>query len=586
MRSGGLLALVLAIVLGGLGVALGGEPPAPAPARPNILFIALDDLNDWVGCLGGHPQTLTPNLDRLARSGVLFTNAHCAAPQCNPSRSAIFTGVSPHVSGLYDNGQKMREVMPTTEIIPKTLSRQGYQTGGSGKMLHYFIDATSWDTYFPEATGENPFPRTFVPPKRPVSLPVAGPWQYRETDWGAMPVGDAEYGGDSLVSEWVSEWLGRKHESPFFVACGIYRPHEPWFVPAPYFEPFPLDAIQLPPGYRADDLDDLPPEGQRRGPNRYFEHIQKQGQWKQAIQAYLASIHYADAMLGRVLQALEAGPNAKDTIVVLWSDHGWHLGEKEHWQKYTAWRVCTRVPLIVRVPPGVSSLAEGTTPAECDRPVSLVSLFPTLLDLAGLPPEAHHSGPSLVPLLKDPKGAEWPHVAVTFLGDVGSYGLSAQDWRLIHYANGDEELYHIADDPHEWRNLAGDPALAARRAELRLLAPTTFAPKVAPRVESLPELAWHPVTDGQPVPPSRPDGAAFPVSFLNRSKAPVALQWSPPDGGKLKPYGPIPPGGRKSQPTRPGAVWAATDEQGRVLGYFEVGDRTAQAVIPDGAGGR
>ncbi len=328
-------------------------------SRPNVLFIAIDDLNDWTGCLGGHPQAKTPNLDRLAKSGVLFTNAHCPAPACNPSRTAIFTGRSPHRSGLYSNMQKMREVLPDAELIPKTFSKAGYHSSGSGKLLHYFIDAASWDDYFPEAGSENPFPRTLYPDKRPVSLPRGGPWQYVETDWAALDATDEQYGGDYLVAKWVSEQLAREHAKPFFLACGIYRPHEPWFVPKKYFEPFPLATIQLPPGYKEDDLDDLPDEGKRRGPNRYFAHIQKHGQWKQGIQGYLASIYFADTMLGKVIDALEQSPYADNTIVVLWSDHGWHLGEKQHWQKFTGWRACTRVPLIIRVPEGRARFASG-----------------------------------------------------------------------------------------------------------------------------------------------------------------------------------------------------------------------------------
>ena len=403
--------------------------------KPNVLFIAMDDLNDWVGCLGGHPQAMTPNLDRLAAGGVLFTNAHCAAPACNPSRTAIFTGISPHRSGLYQNGQKMRDVLPNAELLPKTFSRAGYWSAGSGKMLHYFIDARSWDEYFPPKDTENPFPRTLYPQKRPLSLPRGGPWQYIETDWGALDATDEEYGGDYSVADWVGKQLARKHERPFFLACGIYRPHEPWFVPKKYFDAFPIDKIQLPPGYRADDLDDLPPEGKRRGPNRYFDHIRKHNQWKPAIQGYLASIYFADTMLGHVLEALEKGPNAENTIVVLWSDHGWHLGEKQHWQKYTGWRVCSRVPLIVKAPKGSDGLTDGTQPAICDRPVSLLSLAPTLLQLCGLPPQQRHDGPSLVPLLADP-GADWPHVALTHLGQAGSFGLSDNRWRYIHYAGG------------------------------------------------------------------------------------------------------------------------------------------------------
>ncbi|MFT5410551.1 MAG: arylsulfatase A-like enzyme, partial [Verrucomicrobiales bacterium] len=373
-----------------------------AVEKPNVLFIALDDLNDWVGCLGGHPQAKTPNLDRLAASGVLFDNAHCPAPACNPSRSAIFTGISPHVSGMYTNGQDMRLVMPNAELIPKYFSRHGYWSGGSGKMLHYFIDARSWDEYYPKKETENPFPPHIDFGKRPKSLPRGGPWQYVETDWHGFEVSDDEFGGDSKVADYVSKQLQREHDQPFFLACGIYRPHEPWFVPQKYFDQFPLDQVQLPPGYKENDLDDLSAYAQKVGKNRYFAHIREQGQWKRGVQAYLASITYADAMLGRVLDALEKSPNRDNTIVVLWSDHGWHLGEKQHWQKFTMWRASTRVPLIMRVPQGVPGLPKGTEPGgRCSRPVNLVSLFSTLTELSGLPPQGSQE-PSLVPLLKDP----------------------------------------------------------------------------------------------------------------------------------------------------------------------------------------
>lgn len=551
--------------------------------RPNILFIAVDDLNDWIGCMGGHSQTITPNFDRLAKSGILFTNAHCPAPACNPSRTAIFTGISPHRSGVYSNGQKMRDVLPKAEIIPKTFTRHGYYSSGSGKMLHYFIDAASWNEYYPEAKKENPFPRTLYPKKRPLSLPRGGPWQYIETDWGPLDATDKQYGGDFLVAKWVGEQLKKKRKQPFFLACGLYRPHEPWFVPKKYFKPFPLDSIKLPPGYKADDLNDLPPQGKRRGPNRYFAHIRKHGQWKRAIQGYLASIHFADAMLGKVLDALEKGPNAKNTIVVLWSDHGWHLGEKQHWQKYTAWRACTRVPLMIRVPKGTPGLPQGTTPATCDKPVNLLSLFPTLLELCGLPAEKYHDGPSLLPLLRDPK-AKWKHVAVTHLGDPGSYGLSGERWRYIHYANGDEELYDFETDRYEWNNLAAKKEHGAKLAELRKLGPKKFAPKPRVKVASLPRLKWHPRSQGA-APPSKPDGATFDVVFINRSSKPVKLFWID-HKGKPKFYKQIAPGKQYRQRTRPGAVWRIADAKDKPLGYFRVGDRTSRAVIRKASGGR
>lgn len=562
-------------------VLLSTVPPKALAAntqRPNILFISVDDLNDWAGCLRGHPQARTPNIDRLAASGMLFTNAHCAAPSCNPSRTAIMTGISPHISGLYENSQKMREILPHAVLLPKYFVNHGYWAGGSGKILHYFIDAQSWDEYYPAKETEDPFPRTLYPEKRPVSLPRGGPWQYVETDWGPLNATDEEFGGDWLVSKWVGEQLRNKHDKPFFLACGIYRPHEPWFVPKKYFDLFPIEDIQLPPGYRADDLEDLPPAGRKLGPNRYFAHIRAHKQWKQAIQGYLASIAFADAMVGRVMEALENGPNRNNTIVVLWSDHGWHLGEKQHWQKFTAWRVCTRVPLIVRVPAGVPGLPQGTQPAStCAKPVNLLSLFPTLTELAGLPQKADNDGPSLVPLLRQPP-ADWPHVSITHLSKPGGYGLSTEHWRYIHYANGDEELYDCARDPYEWTNLADSADHAGKLEELRALGPRTFAPRVPPKDESLPKLKWH-AAGRSPVPASQPDGPTCDIVLFNQRKDQVNIYVMDPDGNR-KSRGSIPTGWRIHRSTQPGSVWLITDLTDDPLGYFVVGDRTARGIIP------
>ncbi len=560
-------------------VALAVGVAADDARKPNVLFISVDDLNDWTGCLGGHPQAKTPNIDRLAASGVLFTNAHCAAPACNPSRTAIMTGISPHKSGLYENGQKMREILPDAELLPKYFSNHGYWSGGSGKILHYFIDAPSWDEYHPAKETEDPFPRTLYPQRRPVSLPRGGPWQYVETDWGPLDATDEQFGGDWLVSKWIGEQLQKKHDQPFFLACGIYRPHEPWFVPKRYFQLFPIEDIQLPVGYKDDDLDDLPSAGRRRGPNRYFAHIRAHKQWKQGIQGYLASIAFADAMVGRVIDALENGPNRDKTIVVLWSDHGWHLGEKQHWQKFTAWRVCTRIPLIVRVPAGAAGLPSGTSPGTvCTKPVNLLSLFPTLTELAGLPRKPECDGPSIVPLLGNPK-ADWPHVSLTHLSEPGSYGLSAERWRYIHYANGDEELYDCQADPHEWTNLAVAANCAAKLEELRARAPQTFAPRVPPHDKSLPKLKWH-VAAGSSAPASKPDGTPFDVVFFNDRRAAVNLYWMDRQG-KPQPYGTVASGQRRRQSTRPGAVWFITDSQDSPLGYFVVDDRSARGLIPE-----
>lgn len=446
---------------------------------------------------GGHPQTLTPNLDRLAKSGVLFTNAHCAAAACNPSRTAIFTGVSPHRSGIYSNSQSMRQLLPDAELIPKTFSRHGYHASGSGKMLHYFIDAPSWDEYFPDKSTENPFPRTLYPDQRPVGLPRGGDWQY---------------GGDYLVTQWIAEQLVRQQSQPFFLACGIYRPHEPWFVPQQYFEPFPLESIQLPPGYRADDLDDLPPEGKRRGPNQFLDHIRQQGQWKRAIQAYLASIHFADAMLGRVLDALESCPHADNTIVVLWSDHGWHL--------------------------------------------------------AGLPAQSHHDAPSIVPLLADSQ-ADWPHQAITYLADPGSLGLSSRGWRLIQYANGDQELYDISSDPYEWHNLAELPEHQQQREALRQLLPKEFAPLRTVDIDQLPVLALQPLPESAAELVSSPRGIAFSLVFDNQTDRTLTLIWVGPNGAR-RPLGTVAAGQQTAQRTRQGVCWVIEDETGQSLGVVDV----------------
>jgi arylsulfatase A-like enzyme len=198
------------LLLPALLLSLTDASASAALAKPNVLFIALDDLNDWDGCLGGHPQTKTPNLDRLARSGVHFANAHCPAPACNPSRTAVFSGVPPYRSGLYNNTQKLRDVLPRAELLPRHFSRNGYWSAGSGKLLHYIIDPQSWDDYFPEKSKDDPFPRTFDPPNRPISLPVGGPWQYRETDWAALDVTFINSREESVELFWMTPDGGTK----------------------------------------------------------------------------------------------------------------------------------------------------------------------------------------------------------------------------------------------------------------------------------------------------------------------------------------------------------------------------------------
>ena len=548
--------------------------------QPNVLFIAIDDLNDWVGCLGGHPQSITPNLDRLAASGVLFRNAHCAAPSCNPSRTSIFCGEPPHRSGLYQNMQKLREVMPNAELLPSYFSRHGYRSAGSGKMLHYIIDPVSWDDYYPKKESDNPFPRTFNPPNRPISLLRGGPWQYVETDWSSLDVSDEEYGGDWLVTKWIGEQLQKTQAKPFFLACGIYRPHEPWFVPKKYFEPFPLENIQLPLGYKENDLDDIPGAGQRLARNRYFAHIQEQKQWRQAIQAYLASIHYADAMLGRVLDELEKSPARDNTIVVLWSDHGWHLGEKEHWQKFTGWRVCTRVPLILRVPKGAPGLPEGTPAGSiCDAPVSLVDLYSTLTDLCGLPQKSGISSRSLKPLLRDPN-SEWPYVAITHLDNPQNYALSSDRFRYIHYQSGDEELYDIKTDPHEWTNLANNSEYLTQLEELRAFVPKDIVPvhESQPGINSFKaEVELTPIVDRE-VPASMPTTTAVTLLFQNQTEKSLTLRKLDEKSRVVETVA-LAKASRRLVRTQAGFTWIIQDSQEEGLGFIVVPEKAGRVVI-------
>jgi arylsulfatase A-like enzyme len=269
----------------------------------------------------------------------------------------------PHRSGLYQNLQKMREVMPEAELLPRYFSRHGYWSAGSGKMLHYIIDPPSGMITFRTKRRTIPSLARFIP-KRPVNLPRAGDWQYVETDWAALDVTDEEFGGDWLVTKWIGEQLQRPHDKPFFLACGLYRPHEPWFVPKKYFEPFPLESIQLPPGYKADDLDDCRPQVSARAESLLRAHPEAR-----AVEKGHPGLSRVDS-LRRCHARSRAGcarksPQRDNTIVVLWSDHGWHLGEKEHWQKFTGWRVCDRVPLMVRVPKGAPVCPKARTPAAC-----------------------------------------------------------------------------------------------------------------------------------------------------------------------------------------------------------------------------
>jgi len=434
--------------------------------RPNVLFMAIDDLNDWTGCLGGHPDVKTPNLDKLAARGVLFTNAHCSAPACNPSRASLMTGILPSTSGVYHNPDPWRNspALKDAVTIPQHFMAHGYSAVGGGKIYHgAFPDPPSWESYFPSETKNKP------DDPEPANRPINGIPNTRHFDWGPVDVPDREM-GDRKVAAWATQQLQKKHDKPFFIACGFFRPHLPWYVPPKYFDMYPPDKITLP-NVNENDLDDVPELGRKMArPQGDHAKVLKHKQWRKAVQGYLASITFVDTCVGRVIRALDASPYADNTIIILWSDHGWHLGEKLHWRKFSLWEEATHNVLMAIVP-GVTR-AGGS----CPRPVTMVDIYPTLIELCGLAPKAELEGKSLVPLLKNPK-AKWDRPALTTHGR-NNHSLRGERFRYIRYSDGSEELYDHENDALEWTNLANDSKYVEVKKELARWLPGKNVPEV------------------------------------------------------------------------------------------------------------
>jgi arylsulfatase A-like enzyme len=425
----------------GLTVLLFGVATVNSADKPDILFIAIDDQNDWVSCLGGHPQAETPNLDRLVGRGTLFTNAQCAAPACNPSRAALMSGLRPWTTGVYVNPQPYGGPLKDVLTLNRYLMQQGYKVLAGGKIYHGgggLPDEKEADWHYYFNRGGDPSP----PVKSISGLNMS------HFDWGPLDAADEEMGDYRLVS-WAAEELQKEHDKPLFLAVGFVKPHLPWYVPRKYFDMFPLESIQLP-TVPDDDLDDIPAAGvQMARPEGDHRAVLSHDQWKQAVQGYLATGKFLDEQIGRLVEAVDRSGKADELLIVLWSDHGWHLGEKQHWRKFALWDEATRAPLAF-IAPGV------TRPqVRCDVGVDYMSIYPTLVDLAGLPIPDHVQGPSLRPLLEDPD-ADWDHLAVTTHGR-GNHGVRDRHWRYIRYEDGSEELYDHRDDPNEWTNLADKP---------------------------------------------------------------------------------------------------------------------------------
>ena len=431
---------------------------ATAPAaekKPNVLFIAIDDLRDWVGYLGHNPQAKTPNIDRLAKMGVSFTRSYCAAPVCNPSRAALMSGLRPFTSGVYDNGNDWRTAIPEDKPLTTTFRQAGYFVCGAGKIYHEAYKRPSeWDAYLQNEGGGKAEKQLAKTAK---DDGVGG------IKFAPLDCADSDLPDYKITDYGIAE-LGKKHDKPFFLAVGLHKPHMPWNVPQKYYDLFPADKIELPP-YLENDLDDVPPSGVKMAkPQGDHAKILASGRWKEAVQGYLAAIAYTDMNIGRLLDAYEKSPERDNTIICFWCDHGWHLGEKQHWRKFALWEETTRAPLLWVVP--------GLTKAGgvCERTVDFMSIYPTLCDLAGIGTPAHVEGKSIRALLADPKSA-WAQPALTTF-HFKNHAVRNEGWRYIHYENGDEELYNQEADPNGWTNLAKDPKYAEQKAALAKFLPT------------------------------------------------------------------------------------------------------------------
>ena len=437
-----------------LSLALLAPASHAANKRPDVVFIIVDDLNDWLGCLGGHPDAKSPNIDAFASSGMLFSQAYCNSPQCRPSRTSLNHGVYPFRTGTYFNARSKGEKKIATPTMQEFFADKGYRVASGGKVFHGG-PGNAGDALLKR-------PRDPRPPKGKNNFNA----MRAPNDGYALEVPDGEM-GDYKVAQWAGTEWARNGDKPLFMSVGFFRPHRPLHVPKPYFEQFPLDSIRRPAEPEGeDDWDDMPEFARRLARTHAHkplhdglsdhEYIVANDEWDKTIRAYHASIAFVDRQIGRFLKALEKNPRGRETFVMLTSDHGWHLGEKKHWCKGAIWEQTTHIPFIVRGP--------GVRPgSKCAQPVSLIDVYPSLVDLAGLEIPNFLDGRSIKPQLKDPTAKRPP--AISSYGE-GNTSIRTERWRYIRYEDGSEELYDHRVDPDEWKNLAGDSRHAETKRRL------------------------------------------------------------------------------------------------------------------------
>jgi len=438
---------------------------ADAPSKPNILFIAIDDQNDWVGCLKGHPQAQTPHLDALAARGTNFANAHCQAPLCNPSRTSLLFGLRPSTTGVYGlaPGPRAVEALKTRTSLPQALMAGGYWTFACGKIYH------DGSMRRPAAGGGREFDEVGPAPgmpKPPQKLVKQGTGGHPAMDWGIFPENDQDQADWKIADAAIDALKRAPKDKPFFIAAGFRLPHVPCFASQKWFDLYPEASLQMPP-LLEDDRADVPPFAwylHWKLPEPRAATLAKYGELKTLVRAYLASTSFMDSQVGRVVDALKAAGQLDNTVIVVWGDHGYHLGEKAITGKNTLWERSARVPLLF-AGPGITA---GQT---CKRPAELLDIYPTLVELTGVPKVDGLEGRSLVPQLKD-AAARREHPAIT-THNQGNHAVRSEHYRYIRYADGSEELYDMQNDPNEWKNRAKDPRFSTVLEDHRKWLPKT-----------------------------------------------------------------------------------------------------------------
>jgi len=464
------LNLLCALVLGINLTSASATVPVPAEKRdvsPNLLLIVVDDLNDWVGCLGGHPQVKTPNIDRLARRGTLFANAHCQGPLCNPSRTSFLTGLRPSTTGVYALLPSFRNVegLKDRATLMQHFGTRGYSTFVAGKVFHDGTIGRDERTKEAAAWGD----------KGEVAYPwsrlVQEPGLIKPMDWGIYPKDDRDHADWKIADSAIRRLQTCPIDRPFLIATGFRLPHVPCFASAPWFELYPTSGLIMPP-IKENDRDDVPFFAwylHWKLPEPRLSWLRANHQWENLVRSYLASVSFMDSQIGRVLTALEETGKADQTVVVLWSDHGWHLGEKGMTGKTTLWERSTHVPLIFAGP----GIAKG---AVCAQPVELLDIYPTLLELDGEKVLPDLEGHSLKPQLGNASVTRpWPAITTH---NQNNHAVRTLNCRYIRYADGSEEFYDHRADPNEWTNLAKDPTRKADIAEHARWLPAKNAPPV------------------------------------------------------------------------------------------------------------